>query len=187
MQAARGASLTSERTDPGTTSPHRASRTVCLLLVAGLGVLGLVADQVTKHLAVQHLGGHPVALAGGLLHLTLARNAGAAFSTGTSYTAVISVVAIVAAVVVVVLAFRVRNRWWAAALGLLLAGVLGNLVDRLFRAPGPLRGHVVDFLQLPHWPIFNVADICINVAALLILVQVVRGVRFDGTRHHGRA
>jgi signal peptidase II len=187
MQAARGASLTSERTDPGTTSPHRASRTVCLLLVAGLGVLGLVADQVTKHLAVQHLDDHAVALAGGLLHLTLARNAGAAFSTGTSFTGVISVVAIVAAVVVVVLALRVRNRWWAAALGLLLAGILGNLVDRLFREPGPLRGHVVDFLQLPHWPIFNVADICINIAALLILVQVLRGIRLDGTRHHGDA
>jgi len=185
MQAAPGASLTSERTDPGTSSRRRASRTICLLLVAGLGALGLVVDQVTKHLAVQHLDDHSVPLAGGFLHLTLARNAGAAFSTGTSYTSVITVVAIVAAVVVVVLAFRVRDRWWAAALGLLLAGVLGNLVDRLFREPGPLRGHVVDFLQLPHWPIFNVADICINLAALLILVQVVRGVRLDGTRHRG--
>jgi len=185
MQAARGASLTSERTDPGTSPPAQAPRTLCVLLLVGLAALGLVVDQVTKHLAVQHLGDHAIALAGGMLHLTLARNAGAAFSTGTSYTAVISVVAIVAAVVVVVLAFRVRNRLWAAALGLLLAGVLGNLGDRIFREPGPLRGHVVDFLQLPHWPVFNVADICINLAALLILVQVVRGIRLDGTRHHG--
>jgi signal peptidase II len=149
-----------------------------------LGAVGLVLDQVTKHLAVEHLADHRVSLVDGLLHLTLARNAGAAFSTGTSYTAAISVVAIVAAVVVVVLTLRVRSRWWATALGLLLAGVLGNLGDRLFRPPAPLRGHVVDFLQLPHWPIFNVADICINVAALLILLQVVRGVRLDGTHHH---
>jgi signal peptidase II len=78
---------------------------------------------------------------------------------------------------------RVRHRGWAVALGLLLAGVLGNLADRLLRAPGPLRGHVVDFFQLPHWPVFNVADICINVAAVLLVVLLSRGVRLDGTRH----
>ena len=64
--------------------------------------------------------------------------------------------------------------------------MLGNLTDRIFRTPGVLRGHVVDFLMLPHWPIFNVADICINVAAALILVQVVRGIRLDGTRQHSK-
>jgi hypothetical protein len=57
------------------------------------------------------------------------------------------------------------------------------LTDRVFRAPGPLRGHVVDFLQLPHWPIFNVADMCINIAAAVIILQAVRGVSVDGTRH----
>ena len=71
---------------------------------------------------------------------------------------------------------------WAVAFGLLLAGITGNLTDRIFRAPGGLRGHVVDFLQLPHWPIFNVADMCINVAAALILVQAFRGIRLDGSR-----
>ncbi|HET8561521.1 MAG TPA: signal peptidase II [Marmoricola sp.] len=187
MQAARGASLTSDQTDPETAPqrPRQAPRWLCLSVVGSLGALGLLADQLTKHLAVQHLHDRSVALAGGLLHLTLARNPGAAFSTGTSFTPLISVVAMVAAVVVVVLAFRTRNRVWAIALGVLLAGVLGNLADRIFRAPGPLQGHVVDFLQLPHWPVFNVADICINVAAALILVQVVRGVRLDGSRHHG--
>ena len=69
-----------------------------------------------------------------------------------------------------------------ASFGLLLAGICGNLADRLFRSPGVLRGQVVDFLQLPHWPIFNVADICINVAAVMILVQAFRGIRLDGTR-----
>ena len=77
---------------------------------------------------------------------------------------------------------RVRNYVWAVAFGLLLAGITGNLTDRLFRAPGVLRGHVVDFLMLPHWPIFNVADMCINVAAALILVQAFRGIRLDGSR-----
>jgi signal peptidase II len=67
-------------------------------------------------------------------------------------------------------------------LGLLLAGVAGNLTDRLVREPGVLRGHVIDFLMLPHWPVFNVADMCIDVAAALVLLQVYRGVRLDGTR-----
>jgi signal peptidase II len=65
---------------------------------------------------------------------------------------------------------------------MLLAGIAGNLTDRLLRGPGPLRGEVVDFLMLPRWPVFNVADMCIDAAAVLILVQVYRGVRVDGTR-----
>ena len=77
---------------------------------------------------------------------------------------------------------RLGSAVWAVALGLLLAGIAGNLTDRMFRTPGPLRGHVVDFLMLPHWPIFNVADMCINAAAVLILVQAFRGIRLDGTR-----
>ena len=90
--------------------------------------------------------------------------------------------AIAAVGVVLWLSRRIGSALWAVALGVLLAGVAGNLTDRLFRAPGPLKGHVVDFLMLPHWPIFNVADMCINVAAGLILVQAFRGIRLDGTR-----
>jgi signal peptidase II len=80
------------------------------------------------------------------------------------------------------LARKVGSAGWAVALGFLFAGVAGNLTDRLLREPGPLRGHVIDMFMLPHWPVFNVADICINVAAALILVQVYRGIRIDGTR-----
>ncbi len=60
--------------------------------------------------------------------------------------------------VVLRLAVRVRSTGWALALGLLLGGALGNLTDRVFREPAPFRGHVVDFLELPHWPVFNLAD-----------------------------
>ena len=122
----------------------------------------------------------PVEVLGPLLRLNLTHNAGAAFSTGESLTPLISLFAAVAFVVVAVLGTHVRSTGWAWALGLLLAGIAGNLTDRLFRDPGPLRGHVVDFLQLPHWPIFNVADVCINVAAALIVVQSVRGVPLRG-------
>ena len=103
------------------------------------------------------------------------------------FTWVFAVAAVaVLAFVLVRLVPRVRHRGWAVALGLLCAGVSGNLVDRLFRAPGPFRGHVVDFLELPHWPIFNVADMCITAAAALILVlSVVKNVGLDGRRAAG--
>ena len=128
-----------------------------------------VVDQVAKYLAVRHLEGRaPVDVIGSRLQLQLLRNPGAAFSTGESLTPLISVVALAAAVAVVVFALRVRHRVWAVALGLLLAGIVGNLTDRIVRAPGPFRGHVVDFLALPHWPVFNVADICIDVAGSLV-------------------
>jgi signal peptidase II len=173
MQAARGASLTRDRTSgPG------ASR---LNLLLGVAVVAWLVDVLTKVLAQRELADRgPVDVVGSLLRLNLTRNAGAAFSTGRSMTPVIAVFAVVAFVVVLVLAARVRTTGWAWALGLLLAGIGGNLTDRIFREPGPLRGHVIDFLQLPHWPIFNIADICINVASLLIVLQSVRGVPLRG-------
>jgi signal peptidase II len=120
---------------------------------------------------------------GDFLQLELVRNPGAAFSAGASLTPVISVVALVAACVVCFYALRVRNRVWAVALGLLLAGVVGNLIDRMLRAPGPFRGHVVDFFALPNWPVFNVADICIDIAGVLFVLLIMRGARLDGSRH----
>lgn len=168
MQAARGASLTRDE----------ASR---LRLFWSVAVVAWLVDVSTKVIAVRELTDRaPVEIVGSLLRLNLIRNPGAAFSTGTSLTPVISVFALVAFVAVVVLSTRVRTTGWAWALGLLLAGVAGNLTDRVFREPGPLRGHVIDFLQLPHWPIFNVADICINAAAVLIVIQTVRGVPLRG-------
>lgn len=153
------------------------------LLLGGVAVVLYAVDMVTKVLAVERLDGEPdVPLVGDLLVLNLVRNPGAAFSTGTEYTVVLSCLAIVAVLVVLYLSIRVRSRLWAVALGALLAGVAGNLTDRILREPGPLRGHVIDFLMLPNWPVFNIADVCINVAAALILVQAFRGIRLDGTR-----
>jgi signal peptidase II len=183
MQAARGASLSPSDPADQDTRPAAASSRGLVPLFLVVGVLAWVVDQVTKHLAVAGLTGHhPVHLVGDLLQLDLTRNPGAAFSTGTGFTQVFSVVAIAATAVILWFGSRARTALWAVGLGLLLAGVVGNLTDRLFRAPGPLRGQVVDFLALPHWPIFNVADICINIAAVVIVVQALRGVRLDGTR-----
>ncbi|GAB3783584.1 signal peptidase II [Nocardioides ungokensis] len=151
------------------------------LLFAAVAATAYVIDLVTKLLAVSQLSGRPdVDVVGELLVLHLTRNAGAAFSTGTEYTVALTCVAMVAVLVVIWLSRRVGSVGWAVALGLLLAGVCGNLTDRLFRSPGPMRGHVIDFVMLPHWPVFNVADMCINVAAVLILVQASRGIRING-------
>jgi signal peptidase II len=182
MQAARGTSLShGDSSVPESHSvPSRAR--VRALLVAVFAVLYAV-DQATKWLAVDRLTGKPdKQLLGDVLVLNLTRNAGAAFSTGTRYTGLLTCLAIVAILVVLWLSRRVHSALWAVSFGMLLAGICGNLTDRIFRAPGVLRGHVVDFLMLPHWPIFNVADMCINVAAALILVQAFRGIRLDGSR-----
>ena len=155
---------------------------------ACVAVVGLALDVVTKIIAVSQLEpGQPIRLLDGLLTLRLIRNAGAAFSQGERFTPVFPVVGLlVLAYVVIRLVPRLRHGGWAVALGLLCAGVAGNIVDRLFRSPGVLRGHVVDFLELPYWPIFNVADMCITAAAVLVVVlAVVKNVGVDG-RHAER-
>jgi signal peptidase II len=189
MQAARGASLnSSDSTTPPADQPSPSTgHTRSLALLLAIAGLGYALDVGTKLLAVAKLTDRPpVPVVGDLLTLTLVRNPGAAFSTGTSYTLVLTFVAVAAAVTVLWISRRLASTGWAIGLGFLLAGILGNLTDRVFRAPGFLHGHVVDFLRLPNWPIFNVADICINIAAAVIILQAIRGVSVDGTRSHGR-
>ena len=185
MQAARGTPLTAAATDAGAAVPP-ARRRRLRLAFAVIALTGLVLDVVTKVFAVARLEPMvPVPVLGDVLTLRLIRNPGAAFSSGEGITPVFAVAAAAVLVFVVTrLAPRIGHPGWSVALGLLTAGVAGNLVDRLFRAPGVLRGHVVDFLQLPHWPIFNVADICITSAAVLIMVlAVVRNVGIGGERY----
>ncbi|WP_323794550.1 signal peptidase II [Nocardioides sp.] len=176
MQAARGTSI-------GTAATDGSRRRRAILLFVLVALTAYAVDQVTKVVAVAELEGRSdVQVLGDLLQLNLVRNPGAAFSIGTSLTPLLSALAAVAALTVLWLSRRLGSKLWAVGLGLLLAGVLGNLTDRVLRAPGAFRGHVIDFLQLPNWPIFNVADICINVAAGLIILQAFRGIRLDGTR-----
>jgi signal peptidase II len=183
MQAARGASLTDS--DEAVPRPPHSRRHLVLFGVVACSTYLL--DVVTKVVAVERLEGRPpVQVFGEFLQLTLHRNPGAAFSTGTSYTVVLSCVAVAAVAVVLWYSRRLASPLWAVGLGCLLGGVLGNLTDRLFRAPGFMRGHVVDFFQLPGWPVFNVADICINVAAGVIILQALRGVSLAGHRQPRR-
>jgi lipoprotein signal peptidase len=184
MQAARGTPLSQPEgtgEQPGLAGRTSPSRRIYLFAV----VAGVVyaADVASKILVVADLSDHePISMLGGLLTLRLTRNPGAAFSTATGYTVLLTLVAIGVVICVTRLATRLGSAVWAVALGLLLGGALGNLTDRMFRSPGPLRGHVVDFLELPHWPIFNLADSAIVLGAVLITVQSVRGIHLDGRR-----
>lgn len=180
MQAAGGTSIAAGDSTPrGARHSRRRSWTV----FAAVALVLYAVDVGTKVLAARELADRPdVRVVGDLLKLHLTRNPGAAFSTGTQYTVVLTCVAIAAVVVVLWLSRRLGSTGWAVGLGLLLAGVAGNLTDRMLREPGPFRGHVIDFLMLPHWPVFNVADMCINAAAVVIVVQAFRGIRMDGTR-----
>lgn len=142
----------------------------------------MALDQATKILAVRHLQGEPdVNIIDGWLWLTFVLNPGAAFGLGTNATVLISTVALIVSIVVIYLAFRVRHCGWAVGLGFFGAGAMGNLIDRLFREPGPFRGHVVDFIAIPNFPVFNVADMSLNIAAVFVIFLAFRGINFDGT------
>lgn len=162
-------------------APERRRRLLRALVGLTLGVL--VVDQLTKVWAVAALVPRErVPLLGDLFGLQLVRNPGAALSIATGMTWVLTIVAVVVVVVVARTSRRIGSRGWAVALGLLLGGALGNLVDRLLREPGPLRGHVVDFLAYGRLFVGNVADIAIVVAAVLVVVLTARGIHVDGTR-----
>jgi len=146
----------------------------------GLAVCAL--DVASKVLVVASFPPHrTVSLLGGLVTLHLYRNPGAAFSVGPSYTAVFALIAAGVLAAILRLSARLRSWPWAVALGLLLGGAAGNLVDRLLRSPGPLRGFVVDWIKLPYFPpTFNIADSAITIGAALLVLVSARGWRLDG-------
>ncbi|MCU0265413.1 MAG: signal peptidase II [Actinomycetia bacterium] len=155
-------------------------------MVLVVAAVVLILDQASKAIVVATRPGEaPVELLGGLLTLTYVRNPGAAFSIGTGTTWVFTIIAAVVAVVIVRTSARLRSLPWALALGALLGGSLGNLSDRIFRAPGVARGYVVDWIQLPHWPVFNVADMAIVGAAVGMVLLSLAGRELDGTVHRG--
>lgn len=138
-----------------------------LALVAG-AVAG--ADQLTKAWAVAVLDQGPIALVGDTVRLALVRNTGSAFNLFTGQATMLALVAVVLVVVIVRIARHEDDPWASWALALLLGGALGNLADRIFRAPGFLEGAVIDFVDLGPWPTFNLADSAITVGAILLVL-----------------
>jgi lipoprotein signal peptidase len=152
-------------------------------LLIGVAAFVLAADAISKAIVVARMADHPpVRLLGGLLTITLTRNGGAAFSIGTSMTILFTAIALGVIVYILRTARNLRSIGWAIALGLLLGGATGNLLDRIFRAPAAFQGHVVDWIELPHWPVFNLADSSIVLAGVLVVLLALRGIRLDGTR-----
>lgn len=180
MQAEAGAPLTPDDHGGQTAAPPQATardRRRNTALVVGIGAVWVLLDQASKMWAEAELTGRPpVPLLGDLLQLRLLYNPGAAFSMGTGSTWVFTVLASVVVVVLLWQAREVAHPGWRWAFGLLLGGAGGNLTDRLLRDPGPGRGHVVDFIELPNFPVFNIADIGITSAAVLIALLALRGV-----------
>ncbi|MFM8237718.1 MAG: signal peptidase II [Actinomycetota bacterium] len=134
----------------------------------------VVVDQLTKVWAVAALADGPRPIVGDLVEFRLIRNPGGAFGRFPGFTPLLAVLAAVITVVIVRLMRRTDDRILLTGLVLVLGGALGNLADRFFRAPGFLRGHVVDFVSVGWWPVFNVADACITVGAVLIVVRMLR-------------
>ena len=178
MQAARGTPLNEPGPPAAGPAGDDGAGRLPLLLAVAAGVLAL--DVATKLLAVEELSDRdPISLLGGLLTLRLVRNPGAAFGMAQGMTIVFTCVAAAVVVVILRMARRLTSTWWAVALGLVLGGALGNLTDRLLRSPGPGRGHVVDFLELPRWPVFNLADSAIVLAGVVMVALSARGVPHD--------
>ncbi|XRQ02818.1 signal peptidase II [Actinomadura welshii] len=188
MQTTRGTSLSDQQNPEGeageSTGSPRPRRVGVLVTVA---LAALAADIVTKIVVVATLQDRePIRLLGGLLTLRETRNSGAAFSIGTGYTVVFTLIAIGVVVAILRTARNLRSLPWAICLGLLLGGAVGNLVDRILRAPAPLKGHVVDWIQVPNFPVFNLADSSIVCGGFLAVLLAARGLQIDGTRLPGK-
>jgi signal peptidase II len=137
----------------------------------------LAIDQFSKNLAIENLAfATPVPAIPGLLNFTLLYNDSAAFSLGGGATWIFSIISSIAALVILWLSRKIETTSWAIMAGILLGGVVGNLVDRLSRYPGFGVGKVVDFLQLPFgFPVFNIADSAIVIIAIVTVIRVLRG------------
>lgn len=133
-------------------------------------------DFVTKSWALQSLSAEPRKILGSILQFTLVFNSGAAFSLATGFTILFSLLALAVVIAVIFFAPKITSTGWQFTIGLLLGGVLGNLTDRIFREPSFLSGYVIDWIQIPHWPVFNLADSAICIAAAIAFVLSVRDI-----------
>ena len=159
--------------------PEGMARRTAGLTVLALAAVIVLVDQATKAWAVASLEGNPpVEVLGTWLQWSFATNSGAAFSFGSGNAWIFTVIAAAMIVTVLFFTWRVTNMWWALAMGLILGGGTGNFIDRMVREPGVGQGHVVDFIAVPNWPVFNVADIAIVVGAGLAVLLSLRGIDY---------
>ncbi|MFF3780489.1 signal peptidase II [Streptomyces sp. NPDC001933] len=175
---------TADRADDrgGESAPDKGKRKVAVLFV--VAVFAYLIDLISKMIVVEKLEHHePIKLIGDWLQLSAIRNAGAAFGIGEAFTIIFTFIAATVIVVIARLARKLYSLPWAIALGLLLGGALGNLTDRIFRAPGVFEGAVVDFIAPAHFAVFNLADSAIVCGGILIVILSFKGLDPDGTVH----
>ncbi|MCX3063221.1 signal peptidase II [Streptomyces beihaiensis] len=166
---------------PASQRPKGRRRIAVLFAVA---VFAYALDLSSKLLVVAKLEHHdPVKIIGDWLQLEVIRNPGAAWGVGEAFTIIFTAIAAAVIVVIIRLARKLYSLPWAIALGLLLGGALGNLTDRVFRAPGVFQGAVVDFIAPAHYPVFNLADSSIVCGGVLIVLLSFKGIDPDGTVH----
>jgi signal peptidase II len=164
--------------------PARPRRAALFVLFAAIAVFAYVFDQLTKLWVTSTMTeGERIPVIPPLLHWFYIRNSGAAFSIGENVTWVFTIIMAAVSVAILLQLRKLGSLWWALALGLLLGGALGNLTDRLFREPSFAMGHVVDFIQLPNFAIFNIADSAVVSAVVIICLLTLRGISLDGSRH----
>ena len=168
-----------EPAHPGPTRPRRA---LLLAVFFGLAAFAYVFDQLTKLWVTGNMTeGERIPVLPPLLHWYFIRNSGAAFSIGENVTLVFTIIMTAVSIAILLQLRKLGSLWWALALGLLLGGALGNLTDRLFREPSFAMGHVVDFIQLPNFAIFNIADSAVVSSVVIICLLTLRGISLDGT------
>ena len=172
--------------DEALTSPAadgKRSKRLPVIVLWLVALIVIVVDQVTKQWALSALSdGRHTALLGRALGLVLVRNPGAAFSFATGQTWIFALIASFVVAIIIRVSRNLASGSWAVALGLVLGGAVGNLIDRLLREPGFLRGHVIDFIDYGGYFVGNVADIAIVAAAAGIIVLSLGGWEIDGTR-----
>jgi len=148
-----------------------------LLLTA---LIVILLDLATKVWAVSRLENQSdIKVLGEFLKFSFVRNPGAAFSVGTSVTWVFTLIAIAVSIAILLISRNVTNKPWAIALGGLLGGAVGNLIDRIFRSPEIFQGHVVDFISVPNYPMFNISDSAVVVSAIAMVILSLRGVEYQ--------
>ncbi len=157
------------------------SRPITPIALIGLAVV--ILDRLTKIWAENSLTlGLSKPVIGELLQFHLVYNPGAAFSIFTNATWVFTTFSATIAIYILYKAKDIKSRLWQVGAGGILGGAIGNLIDRFINAPGFPNGHVTDFLTLPSWPVFNIADSSVFVSAIFLVVVSMRGINYDGTK-----
>ena len=134
-------------------------------------------DLGTKVWAVEVLSSRAnVQIIGSFLQLTFVQNSGAAFGIGAGSTIIFTYFALAVLIFITRYALQITSKGWALVCGLVLGGILGNLTDRIFREPSFLQGHVIDWIQIPNWPVFNIADTAIVIAAVVAIILTIRNI-----------